>query len=149
MLTSFLTPEFLSLIGGSLVGFLFRVSAERREIEKERFNRMMEAIKVSDESHNQAVQRVSVDAGKVVRRSIVLTVLFGTIIVPFILPFFDIDTVVQSVSTHESIFWGLFGTTTEDSYTPVRGFLYSDELAQVLVTVVGFYFGNAAAAKKT
>ena len=149
MLTTFLTPEFLSLVGGSLVGFVFRVIAERREMEKERFNRMMEAIKASDESQNQAVQRVSVDAGKVVRRAIVVTVLFGAILAPFILPFFDIPTVVQSVATHDSIFWGLFGTTTQDVYTNVNGFLYSDELAQILVTIVGFYFGNAAGAKKT
>ena len=149
MIQAFLTPEFLSLIGGSLVGFLFRVSAERREIEKERFNRMMEAIKVSDESHNQAIQRVSVDAGKVVRRSIVITVLFGTVIAPFILPFFNIATIVESMRTSESIFWGMFGTTTENIYTPIKGFFYSNELSQVLVTIVGFYFGNAAGARKT
>ena len=149
MLASFLTPEFLSLVGGSLVGFFFRASAEKRAAEQERFNRLIEGIKTTDASQNQAVERVSVDAGKVIRRAIVLTVLFGTIVVPFIMPFFEIDTVVQSVATHESIFWGLFGSTTEDTYTPVRGFLYTDELAQVLVTIVGFYFGNAAAANKT
>ncbi len=149
MIEALLTPEFLSLIGGSMVGFLFRVSAERREMEKERFSRMMEAIKVSDESHNQAIKRVSVDAGKVVRRSIVLTVLFGAIVAPFVLPFFDIPTVVESMRHSESIFWGLFGTSSESVYTPVRGFFYSSELAQVLVTIVGFYFGNAAGARKT
>jgi hypothetical protein len=149
MIASFLTPEFLSLVGGSLVGFVFRIIAERREMEKERFNRMMEAIKVSDRSQNQAIKRVSVDAGKVVRRAIVVTVLFGAIVAPFILPFFDIQTIVQSSVVKESIFWGLFGTTTEDIYTPISGFLYSSELAQVLVTIVGFYFGNAAGARKT
>ena len=149
MLASFLTPEFLSLVGGSLVGFFFRASAEKRAVEQERFNRLIEGIKTTDASQNQAVERVSVDAGKVVRRSIVLTVLFGTIMAPFLMPFFEIDTVVENLVTNESIFWGLFGTTTENIYTPIRGFFYSDELGQVLVTIVGFYFGNAAAANKT
>jgi hypothetical protein len=36
----FLTPEFLSLIGGSLVGFIFRHMAEKRQNDKEIFERI-------------------------------------------------------------------------------------------------------------
>ena len=49
----------------------------------------------------------------------------------------------------DSVFWGLFGSTTKTTYTPIDGFLYSEELGQVLITIVGFYFGNAAASRKT
>ena len=44
MFASLLTPEFLSLIGGSLTGFLFRTIAERRQNEKERFDRTLSLI---------------------------------------------------------------------------------------------------------
>ena len=39
----FLTAEFLSLVGSSLVGFLFRSNAERRKEQAEVFNRIIEA----------------------------------------------------------------------------------------------------------
>ena len=55
---------------------------------------------------------------------------------------------VQEVNV-DSVFWGLFGSTTKTTYTPIDGFLYSEELGQVLITIVGFYFGNAAASRKT
>ena len=44
MLESLLTTEFLSLIGGSLAGFVFRTLAERRQDEKERFDRTLQLI---------------------------------------------------------------------------------------------------------
>ena len=39
MLESFLTTEFLSLVGGSIAGFIFKSLAEKRQDEKERFER--------------------------------------------------------------------------------------------------------------
>ena len=94
MLEGLLTAEFLSLVGGSLAGFMFKSLAEKRQNEQARFNRMIDALVKSDESHDKAVERVGLDAGKWVRRFIVLCVLFGTILAPFILPFFGIPTVV-------------------------------------------------------
>ena len=95
MLETFLSTEFLSLVGGSVAGFLFKTIAEKRQNEKERFERTLSLIDKRTEVADAAVQRVSVDAGKTVRRFIVLCILFGTILAPFILPFFSIPTVVE------------------------------------------------------
>ncbi len=105
MLSAFLTPEFLTLIGSSLTGFLFRFWSEKRKDQKEIFERAMARSKRQDESADLAVKRVGVDAGKLVRRTIVCTVLFGTIVAPFILPFFGIPTVVRVNEKSETLLW--------------------------------------------
>ena len=148
MLTSFLTPEFLTLIGSSLTGFLFRFWAEKRKDQKEMFERAMARSKRQDESADSAVNRVSVDAGKVIRRIIVVTILFGTILAPFILPFFSIPTVVE-VTEKSGSFLGLFGGDTSIKFQEVYGYLFTEENRQILLTIVGFYFGNAAGKAST
>jgi len=148
MLTSFLTPEFLTLIGSSLTGFLFRFWSEKRKDQKEMFERMIVKSKRQDESANLAVKRVPIDAGKVIRRTIVVTILFGTIIAPFILPFFEIPTVVE-VTEKSGSFFGIFGGNTSIKFQEVYGFLFTEENRQILLTVVGFYFGNAAGKAST
>ena len=146
MLTSFLTPEFLTLIGSSLTGFLFRFWAEKRKDQKEMFERAMAQSKRQDESADLAVKRVSVDAGKIIRRIIVVTILFGTILAPFILPFFDIPTVVE-VTEKSGSFFGLFGGDTSIKFQEVYGYLFTEENRQILLTIVGFYFGTAVRGK--
>lgn len=150
MMTAFLTPEFLSLVGGSLVGFIFRAMAERRLAEQERFERTLSLIDKRTEVADAAVQRVGVEAGKVVRRIIVLCILFGTIIAPFLLPFFDVPIVVEveEIKPAPLDFFGLFGTNTYLSFETVKGYLFTQENRQILVTIVGFYFGNASAKAK-
>ena len=68
MLSSFLTPEFLTLIGSTLTGFLFKHWAEKRQDQKELYERMIGGSKRQDESHDLALKRVGVDAGKAIRR---------------------------------------------------------------------------------
>jgi hypothetical protein len=143
MISAFLTPEFLTLIGSSLTGFLFRYWSEKRKDQTELFKRAMTRSKRQDNSADRAKDRVGISAGKVVRRSIVVTVLFGTIIAPFILPFFGIPTVVEVTETSGS-FFGLFGGNTSVKFQEVYGYLFTEENRQILLTIVGFYFGNAA-----
>lgn len=148
MLTSFLTPEFLTLIGSSLTGFLFRFWAEKRKDQKEMFERAMARSKRQDESADLAIKRVPIDAGKVIRRTIVVTVLFGTILAPFVLPFFEIPTVVE-VTEKSSTVLGIFGGDTSIKFQEVYGYLFTEENRQILLTIVGFYFGNAAGKAST
>jgi|TARA_R100000008_G_scaffold20750_1_gene10920 hypothetical protein len=146
----FLTAEFLSLVGSSLVGFLFRSNAERRKEQAEVFNRIIEANKASNENYDSAKDRVSISAGKWVRRGIVVTILFGTIMAPFLLPFFEIPTVVEIEETKRQ-WWdifGLAGTFTTTTLEPVDGYLLLKENRQILISIVGFYFGNAVAANR-
>ncbi len=103
-----------------------------------------------NEHADAALNRVSIDAGKLVRRFIVLCIMFGTIIAPFIIAYSDgITTVVEhEMTTYKP--WdllGLFGTENVRTYTPVEGYLYTEENRQILVTIVGFYFGTAVRGK--
>jgi len=138
---SFLTPEFLTLIGSSLTGFLFKYWAEKRQDQKALYERMIGASKRQDESHDAAVARVGSDAGKIVRRTIVVTILFGTILAPFLLPFFGIPTVVE-ITEIEGDFLG-FGGGQRISFHEVYGYLFTEQNRQILLTIVGFYFGQA------
>lgn len=139
---SFLTPEFITLIGSSLTGFLFKFWAEKRQDQKELYERMIGSSKRQDESHDLAIKRVGVDAGKAIRRTIVVTILFGTIMAPFILPFFGIPTVVE-ITEKEGEFLGLFGGGERIAFHEVYGYLFTEENRQVLLAIVGFYFGQA------
>ena len=139
---SFLTPEFLTLIGSSLTGFLFKYWAEKRQDQKELYERMIGASVRQDESQDLAVKRVGVEAGKAVRRIIVVTILFGTIMAPFVLPFFGIPTVVE-ITEREGSFFGILGGGEKTTFHEVYGYLFTEENRQVLLAIVGFYFGQA------
>lgn len=141
--------ELLSLIAGSATGFLFRYMAEKRQAEAENFKRLIEANKQTTDNQDRAVQRVSVDAGKAVRQIIVLMVLFGTIAAPFVLPFFGIPTIVEVNTTNPEMFFGLIPETKETIFQTVNGYLFTQENRQILVSIVGFYFGSAAAGNKS
>ena len=146
----FLSPDFLSLLTGSATGFLFKAMAERRAQDQERFKMAMGVAEKENEHADAAVSRVSIDAGKLVRRFIVLCIMFGTIIAPFIIAYSDgVTTVVEHEMTVYKPwdFLGLFGTENVRTYTPVEGYLYTEENRQILVTIVGFYFGTAVRGK--
>lgn len=141
--------ELISMLGGSITGFLFRYWAQKRENDKEIFMRLIEANKATTKNQDSAAERVPIDIGKGVRQIIVLTVLFGTLLAPFILPFFGIPTFVEVDTTSPESFFGIIAETTKKYFVEINGFLYTSENRQILVAIVGFYFGSAAAAGKS
>jgi len=141
--------ELISLIGGSVAGFFFRHMAEKRQAEKEAFERLLAQNDRTNRNQGEAVKRVSIDAGKAVRRFIVVMVLFGTIIAPFVLPFFGIPTVVEVEQINPEQFFGIVPETKEKIFKTVNGYLFTQENRQILVSIIGFYFGSAAAGNKT
>jgi hypothetical protein len=141
--------ELLSMIGGSTLGFVFRYLAEKRQDEKELFERALEANKQTTSNQDQASKRVPIDVGKGVRQLIVLTVLFGSIAAPFILPFFGVPTFVEVDAKNPEVLFGIVPETTRKFFVEVNGFLYSSENRQILLSIVGFYFGTSAAARKS
>jgi len=143
------STELISMVGGAFTGFLFRYMAQKSQDQKEMFNQLIQANKLTTENQDKAVQRVSVDAGKFVRRIIVLTVLFGAFAAPFILPFFGIPTFIEvDVKNPESLF-GLIPETGKKVFVELNGFFWTSENRQVLLSIVGFYFGSAAANNKS
>ena len=140
--------ELISLIGGSLTGFIFKFMAQKSADQKEMFNQLIQANKQTTENQNKAAERVPLDAGRVVRQIIVLTVLFGAFAAPFILPFFGVPTFVEvDVKNPEALF-GLFPATAKKAFVEINGFFWSSENREILLSIVGFYFGTAAATTK-
>jgi len=141
--------ELISLIGGSLTGFIFKFMAQKSQDQKEIFERLISANTQTTENQDKAAQRVPLDVGKGVRQLIVLTVLFGTIAAPFILPFFGVPTFVEVDSSNPEALFGLIPETTKKYFVEINGYLYTSENRQILVAIVGFYFGTAAAGRKS
>jgi hypothetical protein len=139
------SPELISLVGGGFVGFLFKYMAQKSADQKELFNQLIQANKLTTDNQNQAIKRVPLDAGRIVRQVIVLTVLFGAFAAPFILPFFGIPTFVEvDVKNPEAVF-GLIPSTAKKAFVEINGFFWTSENREVLLSIVGFYFGTAAA----
>ena len=141
--------ELLTLVGGGLTGFIFRHMAENRKNAQENFQRAMESHKHTEASREAAVKRVPIDVGRGVRQTIVLAVLFGTIIAPFVLPFFGIPTIVEVEYTSPEWLFGLIPANKTTLFQTVNGYLFTTENRQILVSIVGFYFGSAAASNKS
>ena len=142
------SPELISMVAGGATGFLFKFMAQKSADQKEMFNQLIQANKQTTDNQNQAAQRVPLDTGRVVRQIIVLTVLFGAFAAPFILPFFGVPTFVEvDVKNPEALF-GLFPATAKKAFVEINGFFWSSENREILLSIVGFYFGTAAATTK-
>lgn len=136
-------------MGGSITGFIFRYMAERAK-EKADFYKMAIGWKTAhDESANAAAKREPLDYGKWVRRIIVICVLFGVILAPFILSLLGVPSIVQIEEVRDTWFFGLFGGGTEIKFIELKGYLMAPEVRQTLTAVIGFYFGNATAKNTT
>lgn len=141
--------EVVSLIAGGATGFLFRYMAQKSQDQKEMFERLMAANRQTTENQNAAVERVPLDVGKGVRQIIVLAILFGTFLAPFVLPFFGVPTFVEVDATTPEGLFGLFPQYTKKFFVEINGYLFTSENRQILLAVIGFYFGSASAANKS
>lgn len=138
-----MTPELLSLIGGGVTGFLFKYWAQRAQDQKEMFERLIKANQQTTDNQDKAAQRVPLDVGKNVRRLIVLTCLFAVVAAPFVLPFFGIPTFAEFTQNQPQSFFGLIPDTTRRYFVEIPGYFLAQENRQVLLAIVGFYFGSA------
>tara|TARA_Y100000310_G_C20604644_1_gene774866 strand:+ start:851 stop:1279 length:429 start_codon:yes stop_codon:yes gene_type:complete len=141
--------ELITMIGGTVVGFIFRYLAERAKERHEIYKRAIGWKKAEDDSADKAAERVPVDVGKWVRRAIVASVLFAVILAPFILSVMGFTTIVEVETESPEWLFGLFGGGTEVFFVELKGYLMVPEVRQALTAIMGFYFGNASAAGKT
>ena len=144
-----MSMELITMIGGTVVGFIFRYMAERAKERHEIYKRAIGWKKAEDESADKAAKRVPVDVGKWVRRAIVASVLFAVILAPFILSVLGYSTIVEVETQSPEFLFGLFGGGTEILFVELKGYLMVPEVRQALTAIMGFYFGNASAAGKT
>ena len=141
--------ELITMIGGSITGFIFRYLAERAKERAEFYKMAIGMTEAEDNSADRAAKRVPIDVGKWVRRAIVVTILFGVIAAPFILSILGYSTVVEVETENPTWLFGLFGGGKEILFVELKGYLMLPEVRQTLSAIVGFYFGNATAAGKT
>ena len=136
------------MAGGSIIGFVFRYMAERAKERQLQFEMLMQKEKLAEESRNAAVKRETGDVGKHIRRIIVVLILFGVILAPFILALLGKPTIVE-IDEEKAIFlFGLFGGGTESRFIELDSYLLVPEVRQALMAIIGFYFGSATASSK-
>ena len=126
------STDILTLGIGSATGFLFRYMAERAKDRQHQFEMLMQKEKFAESSRNAAVQRESGDSGKLIRRLIVLFILFGVILAPFILSLMGKMTIVEIDEEKASYLFGLFGGGTESKFIELPSYLLIPEVRQGL-----------------
>ncbi len=134
-----MTPEILSMLGGGIMGFLFRFLAQQQEAQTKALEMSMQLQDAADASADRAGART----GSWVRRVLSLTVLFGLIGAPLLLAFVGLPTYVES----EPASWDLLGLFT-GGWTRVEGYLILPEVRTAMLAVVAFYLGSSQVGRK-
>ena len=135
-----MTTELLAMLGGGFSGFVFKLIGTMVQNQAAITEGLIKKQQASDDSADRAAARV--DAfGAWTRRIIVLTVLFGVIIAPFILAHSEEGVTVAS---EYSKWWGLASGTT---YQTLHGYIILPEIKTAVISIISFYFGSAAVSK--
>jgi len=137
--------ELITMGAGSLAGFVFRYMAERAKDRQAQFEMFMKRTKAIEDSAHNASKRETGDAGKAVRRIIVLSILFGVILAPFILAMFGMSSIVEIDVIQPTYLFGIFGGGIEKAFIELPSYLLMPEVRQSLMAIIGYYFGNATA----
>tara|TARA_E500000318_G_scaffold100381_1_gene103070 strand:+ start:171 stop:596 length:426 start_codon:yes stop_codon:yes gene_type:complete len=136
--------EILTLFGGSITGFIFKFIAQRSKDNQQKFEMLMKKNQMVEESRTAAAGRAKGSAGQWVRRFIVISIMFGVILAPFIATLLSVPVVLE-VDTKKPIFFGLFGSSTEKIFVESFGYVLIPEIRQSLTAIIGFYFGQSSA----
>ena len=131
-----MTTELIAMLGGGASGFLFKLIGTMVTAQQSNVNNLIKKQKGFDESADAAAKRTG-DGGAWVRRIIVVTVLFGVIIAPFILAHSDEGV---TVAKNYNWLWLFKGT----SFETLHGYVILPEIRQTVLAIVGFYFGSSS-----
>jgi hypothetical protein len=135
-----MTTELLAMLGGGFSGFVFKLIGTMVQNQAAITEGLIKKQQASDASADAAAARV--DAfGAWTRRIIVLTVLFGVIIAPFILAHSEEGVTVAS----EYSKW--FGFAKGTTYQTLHGYIILPEIKTAVISIISFYFGSAAVSK--
>ena len=135
-----MTTELLAMLGGGFSGFVFKLIGTMVQNQAAITEGLIKKQKASDESADAAAARVDAFVAWT-RRIIVLTVLFGVIIAPFILAHSEEGVTVAS----EYSKW--FGFAKGTAYQTLHGYIILPEIKTAVISIISFYFGSAAVSK--
>ena len=122
-----IATELITMGVSTLGGFALKYWAQQAEHRHEQFMNLM--------SSQERADKVDGGQGKYVRRFIVLVMMSLLAFIVIAPAFMDVNTVLVDK--------GWFFTTT----TEIKGIIYDDTIRQILVSIIGFYFGTSAASK--
>jgi hypothetical protein len=127
--------ELISMLGGGLMGFVFRFMAMQAESQQAAFEAVLKKQKASDDSHDRAAKR----GGHLGRRVLVFTILWVLCLAPFLGAVTGVSTFVES----ERAPWDLLGIFT-GGWDEIKGIVVLPEMRAALLAAVGFYLGGSA-----
>lgn len=134
-----MTLELLSMLGGSVVGFVFRFIAAQQEAAARALDAAIKVQGVADESADRASNRGT----HVGRRVLVFTILWVLGFAPIIGAFFGIPTFIET----EQAAWDFLGIFT-GGLKEISGIIILDEFRVGFLSCVGFYLGSSAVGKR-
>ena len=135
-------PELLSLIGGGLMGAITKMWAQSSADKQAIFERLIKSAQAENDFANAASKRSIGNGGEITRRIIILAVLFGVILAPFLLTLIQLPTVVQ-VDIPVKSFFGIFSWGGQTSFYELYGYLITPEIRISLLSLIGYYFGSS------
>tara|TARA_X000001316_G_C903481_1_gene20928 strand:+ start:187 stop:612 length:426 start_codon:yes stop_codon:yes gene_type:complete len=138
-----MSVELLSMMGGSLSGFVMKLIASQAQAQRDQLDSMLKKQNAADGSADRAAKRDGV-AGQVVRRTIALCTLFAVIFAPFILAFFNEPVTIQA-DPKGGLLGFLFGNmfSRGNGWIELQGYVLLPEVRQTMLALVGFYFGSS------
>ncbi len=116
--------ELLSMGGSALFGFAFKYMANSQQDRHDQMMAISQATKAARDDEN----------GVWTRRFIVVVMMF---LLSFIV---TAPALLEGVNT-VVVDQGWFFTTT----TEIKGIVYDETIKSILISIIGFYFGGAAA----
>lgn len=137
----------VSLIGGAVGGFAMKAFSLSMQNKQQQFEMLIKTIQAKDESADKAATRVPIDVGKGIRRLIVLTILFGVILAPFVLAVMGKPVIVEINTPVKEWIFGLFSTGGRVKFYELGSYLLIPELREALLLILGFYFGSGTVKK--
>ena len=133
-----MSMELISMLGGGLAGFIFRLMAMSVENQQNTTEMLLQKQAAADDSADRAAKR-GTHFG---RRVLVFTVLWVLAVAPFLGALIGVDTWVES----ERAPWDLLGIFS-GGWTQLQGIIVLPELRAALLAAVGFYLGGSSIAR--
>lgn len=138
--------EIASLVGGALSGFIFKMMAQQAADRQAQFEMWIKTVQASDASQDLAAKRTPNDkAGNWIRRVIVLSILFGVILAPFVLAIMGLPVIVEIDLPVKQHLFGLWSSGGKTQFYELKSYLLVPEIRQALLMILGYYFGNSSA----
>jgi hypothetical protein len=131
-----MTTELLAMLGGGASGFIFKLIGTMVSNQQAIAEGLIKKQKAHTESADAADKRGGA-GGAWVRRFIVIVVLFGVVVAPFLLANSGDGVTVAS----EYSKW--FGFIKGTSYQTLHGYVILPEIRTSIITIVSFYFGSS------